>query len=222
MAGPVPPGLLSARCSTAAPAVVLVSAAAVMGLGVAIRHTRATGFDRWVDDVAAGVLEPLRPGLEPMTAVAGPVQVLVAAAVLAVACLFLRLLCAAVALTAAPLVALLLTEYVLQPALGRPPVTGAGDAFPSGHATAACGLSWVLLALLVPDTTVRRALPGPVRPVLVLAAVLLPLYVAAALLLLRHHYVTDVLGGAAVASSAVALTLRVVDAGRAVVLRAAG
>jgi membrane-associated phospholipid phosphatase len=146
-----------------------------------------------------------------MTTLTGPYQVLAVAAVLSMGCLVVRQPRASALLVGAPLLGLLVNEHLLQPAFGRPAATGVGDAYPSGHATAAFALTWTVLALLPPSGAIGCLIPRLVRICAAAAVVLLPVYVTAALLLLRHHYVTDVLGGAAVAGCAVAVLLLLAD-----------
>jgi membrane-associated phospholipid phosphatase len=89
-------------------------------------------------------------------------------------------------------VAVGLTEYLLKPTVGD----AIGEAFPSGHATsmfalaASCG---VLLA-----ATPGSRVPGTVRLLLTLGAVLLAAGVAAVMVANGSHVFTDAVGGAAV------------------------
>jgi len=110
---------------------------------------------------------------------------------------------ALLAVTAVP-IAIGLTEYVLKPSIGG----AIGQAFPSGHATSMFALAGCCAVLLANPP--RRRVPGSVRLVLALAAVLLAAAVAAAMVANGAHYFTDAVAGAAVGTGVVlacALTL---------------
>lgn len=204
------PGLVPSWSRSALPAAVATAVALVVVLAVYTSGSRATGLDLWVDARAAPRLEPLRRIFGLLTELAGPTEVLVMAVGLAAGCLALRLPGAAAVCVAGPVAALVVTEH-LQSTLARPAVEGAGNAFPSGHATAAFSLTTVVVVLLLPGGALVRRLPLWCSGMLWMVAVGLPAYVAGALLLLRHHYVTDVLGGAGVAVAVVLLLAAVID-----------
>jgi membrane-associated phospholipid phosphatase len=100
--------------------------------------------------------------------------------------------------------AVVLTEYVLKPAVGA----AIGQAFPSGHATSMFALAACSAVLLAAPS--RPRLPGAGRLLLALAAVLLAAAVAVGVVATGEHRFTDVVGGAAVGTGVVlacALTL---------------
>ena len=99
-----------------------------------------------------------------------------------------------------------LTEYVLKPSVGE----AIGQAFPSGHATSSFTLATIITVLLVSPPF--RRVPGGVRLLLALTAVLLAAGVAAAMVATGSHSFTDAVAGAAVGTGVVlacALTLDV-------------
>jgi membrane-associated phospholipid phosphatase len=96
----------------------------------------------------------------------------------------------------APPVAIGLTEYLLKPTVGD----ALGQGFPSGHATSSFALA-ALCAVLLARPAGR--VPGSVRLVLVLAALLLAAAVSAAMVAIGSHYFTDAVAGAAVGTAVV-------------------
>ena len=99
-----------------------------------------------------------------------------------------------------------LTEYVLKPSVGAV----LHQAFPSGHATSSFALAAVF-AILLTDPAYRRV-PGALRLLLVLVALLLATAVAATMIAIGAHVFTDAVAGAAVGTGVVlacALTLDV-------------
>ena len=97
-----------------------------------------------------------------------------------------------------------LTEYVLKPYVGAV----IDQAFPSGHATSSFALA-TIFAILLADPAYRRV-PGALRLLLVLMAMLAAAAVAAAMIANGAHTFTDAVGGAAVGAGVVlacALTL---------------
>jgi membrane-associated phospholipid phosphatase len=100
-----------------------------------------------------------------------------------------------------------LTEYVLKPSVGE----ALGRAFPSGHATSMFALATICAVLLVDPP--RRRVPGVVRLLLVLTALLLAAAVSVAMVAIGAHYFTEAAAGAAVGMGMVlasALTLDLV------------
>ncbi len=105
--------------------------------------------------------------------------------------------------TAVP-IAIVLTEYVLKPSVGEV----IGQAFPSGHATSSFALATIFAVLLAGPPC--RRVPGAIRLLLGLVAVLLAAAVAAVMVATGAHYFTDAVAGAAVGTGVVlacALTL---------------
>ncbi len=90
-----------------------------------------------------------------------------------------------------------LTEYVLKPSVGQI----IEQSFPSGHATSMFALATVCAVLLVDPP--RRHVPGAVRLLLVLAALMLAAAVSAAMVAIGAHHFTDAVAGAAVGTGLV-------------------
>lgn len=124
-----------------------------------------------------------------------------AVAVLATWRLARRDVIGAAAAVVAPLLAVVLTELVAKPLIGRR-MTRAGHSFsfPSGHVTGAAALAAVLVALAVRAWGGRAAWTA-------LPAVLLPLGVSAGVVRAGFHYATDAVGGIAMGFSAVLLVV---------------
>jgi membrane-associated phospholipid phosphatase len=135
----------------------------------------------------------------------GPVTLIILA--LVVACAATRRWSGAILAAVAVPAAVGLTEYVLKPFVGRV----IGQAFPSGHATSMFALATTCAVLLVYPP--RRHVPGALRLLLVLAALVLAAAVSAAMVAIGAHHFTDVVAGAAVGTGfvlACALTLDLV------------
>ncbi len=123
-----------------------------------------------------------------------PVALITLALVLA--CVATRRWSGAVLAAVAVPAAVGLTEYVLKPFIGR-----FGQSLPSGHATSMFALAAVCAVLLVDPP--RRRVPGVVRLLMVLAAVMLAAAVSAAMVAIGAHYFTDAVAGAAVGTGLV-------------------
>jgi membrane-associated phospholipid phosphatase len=94
-------------------------------------------------------------------------------------------------------IAIGLTEYVLKPSIGE----AIGQAFPSGHATSSFALA-AIFAVLLASPPCRRV-PGGVRLLLAVLAVLVAAAVAAAMVAVGAHTFSDAVGGAAVGTGVV-------------------
>jgi membrane-associated phospholipid phosphatase len=124
---------------------------------------------------------------------------------LVAACAVTRRWAGAVLAVAAVPIAIGLTEYVLKPSLGQ----AIGQGFPSGHATSMFALAAVCAALLAAPP--RGRVPGAVRVLLALPAVLLAAGVAAAMVGIGAHHFTDAVGGAAVGTGVVLACALILD-----------
>jgi membrane-associated phospholipid phosphatase len=116
---------------------------------------------------------------------------------LIVACAVVRWWRGALLAAVAVPVAVGLTEYLLKPTIGA----AIGEAFPSGHATSTFALAATGSVLLAGPPYHR--VPGTVRLLLALAAVLLAGAVAVVMVATEAHSFTDVVGGAAVGTGVV-------------------
>ena len=98
-----------------------------------------------------------------------------------------------------------LTEYVLKPHVGGM----LGQSFPSGHATVMFALSAVWAIFLVDPT--RYRLPGPLRLLLLVVALLFSAAVAAVMIANNAHTLTDVIAGVAVGTGVVLASALILD-----------
>ncbi len=87
----------------------------------------------------------------------------------------------------APVAAIVITEYIAKPVVGR--MYGGSLSYPSGHMTSVAAVVAVFILAVPPRWRRSAAVLG----------VAVDLLVAVTLILLRWHYLTDVLAGAAVA-----------------------
>jgi membrane-associated phospholipid phosphatase len=134
-------------------------------------------------------------------------QYTLAAAVLIGACLITRRLRGAV-LTAVSLpAAIVVTEFVLKPLVGR--TLGGFLVYPSGHTSRAFAFATVIAVLLLGSQ--RPTWPSPVRAALALAALLAAAGVAVAVTAISYHYFSDTIGGAAVGVGTVLATALALD-----------
>jgi membrane-associated phospholipid phosphatase len=97
-----------------------------------------------------------------------------------------------------------LTEYVLKPYVGQ----AIEQSFPSGHATSMFALATICAVLLVDRP---RRVPGRVRLLLVVTALLLAAGVAAAMIATGAHDFTDAAAGAAVGTGVVLACALAID-----------
>jgi undecaprenyl-diphosphatase len=208
---------MSVRCRLvpsppAALALTLATGAVVALLG---RHLAQdpgpTRWDRAGERLTSWLLAWGQP-LHDLTRLANPVSMLLLAVLLAGVCAVLGHVRAAVLAVTAPGVALLVTEVWLKPLVGREVVPGHGNAFPSGHATAAAAVAAVALLLLLPGRPLGRRLLRPAAVLLCALVVLLPAALAVAMVTLRYHDVSDVVGGVGVAVATVLLVALLLDA----------
>lgn len=102
----------------------------------------------------------------------------------------------ALACLVGPLVAVLVTERIAKPLVGRHVTPFGGFSYPSGTTTAATALA--VVAVLV--------LPRLARPLGAVLALAVVVGVGCAVVALRWHFPTDAVGGALVGSGAVLLT----------------
>lgn len=106
---------------------------------------------------------------------------------------------------AGPLVAVVLTEFVLKPLVGR--THDGGLSLPSGHTTSIGSLAWVFVLVFVAGST----RPWWWRGGLATLAVGAVLGVAGTMVALDRHYFTDTVAGALVATAVVGTAALVLD-----------
>ena len=194
----LPESLRMAGAALLAGCVALVLAAFVAGRGNPGRLDTALDprFQAWLGRFPAL--------LEQLPRLGGLKEVALMTVALALACVATRRWSGAVLAVVAVPGAVGLTEYVLKPYVGAV----IDQAFPSGHATSSFALA-TIFAILLADPAYRRV-PGALRLLLVLMAMLAAAAVAAAMIANGAHTFTDAVGGAAVGAGVVlacALTL---------------
>ena len=188
--------LLPPSLRRAALGLVVACIAVVAALGIAY-HGQSHGG--WLD----AVLDPriqhtFRRYSRALGFLAGTgtfVPMTLAVAALVAACAALRRWTGAILAVVAEPVAIIGTEYVLKPLIGRT-LGGGSPSFPSGHATAMFAVA-VTIAVLLADPP-RHRWPATARALAVLAALLFAAAVALAMVALGAHYITDAIGGTAV------------------------
>jgi membrane-associated phospholipid phosphatase len=122
----------------------------------------------------------------------GSLPAVVIVVVLAISISIWRDVARAIACALGPLSAVLITEHVAKPLVGRHALLG-GYSYPSGTVTAVAALAVVVLL----------ASPRLLRPLAALVGIGATAAVSAAVIAMRWHYATDALGGAYVGSGAV-------------------
>jgi membrane-associated phospholipid phosphatase len=183
--------------------------------GVAVLASRVAGshgplrVDQRIDDRLAYRLLPLRPVLGRLVELGSPTGVAVLCTLLALGCLTLRRVRAAILAAAGPTLAGALTEYTLKPLIGRH--KGGGLAFPSGHTTGAVAVA-VTIALFLLPAGAFAGLPRPLRLLLAAFAAVLASALPLGLIALHYHYATDVLAGAALAVDLILALALLLDA----------
>jgi undecaprenyl-diphosphatase len=177
--------------------------AVVLVIGVRVAHT--TG-PLHVDTLGARVVDApqiphTRRAFRGLVWLGSPHFVAGAVGVLALWRMARRDVLGALTAAGAPLLAVVLTEVVAKPLIGRR-LSSAGHSFsfPSGHVTGAAALAAVVVALAVRAWGRRAAW-------LAVPALLLPLGVSAGVVRAGFHYATDAVGGIAMGISAVLLVV---------------
>jgi membrane-associated phospholipid phosphatase len=177
-------------------------------LGITLAGQRHAGWlDTAVDTPVKSALKRL-PALLNVLADAGsliPVTLMTLALVLA--CAATRRWPGAVVAAVATPVAVVLTEFVLKPMVGR--TMGGVLSLPSGHATSSFALAGTCAVLLLDPP--GHQLSGAVRLVLASLALLAATAVAIGMVARGAHYFTDVVAGAAVGTGMVLACALVLD-----------
>lgn len=181
----------------------LAAAAVFAKLAEDVAGHETGAFDGAIRDLALRLQAPAPHLIFSALTWLGSVYVVAPATVLAVSLLWRRIGVRAVAAAAPPLVGGGLIELlkVLFHRVRPTPVTnllGVSYSFPSGHTTAATGLSVILAYILVRERLVRKALAVPL-------AAAVPLLVGISRVYLDVHWATDVIAGWAAGSVLAAL-----------------
>jgi membrane-associated phospholipid phosphatase len=204
---PVRGALLPAPSSRSAAALLVVSVATTVLLGLRYAHQVRPGrLDTAFDPRIRSVLDG-HPVVLGLVRLGDPLAVTAMAAILVATCLAAQRWRAAVLVVVAVPTASAITELVLKPLVHR--IIGDGLSFPSGHVTGAFALAVTYAVLLVNPP--RPRLAARLRVLLGLGGIVAASAVAVATVAVRAHYTTDTVGGAAVATSVVLLTALVLD-----------
>lgn len=215
----IPPrrgALLPAKLHRPAALLVAGCAAVTAFLALTVGHqARPGGLDAAVDTRIRDSLGGYQGPLHLIADLGDLIPVIVMIVALVVACLVARWWRGAALAALAVPVAVVLTEAVLKPLIGRS--LEGYHSFPSGHATALFGLAATCAVLLANPP--RPRLPGAVRLLLVLGAAVIAATVAVAVVVLRYHYFTDTVAGTAVGVGIVLLTALLLDRARPIAPR---
>jgi undecaprenyl-diphosphatase len=191
----------------------VLGATVVVALAAVVYQGRSTSFDDWAfRKLYDGIGWSLAHFLLDLSL---PTASIIAIAVVAAAAGLLRQWQLASLVALGPLLAVMITEFVFKPIVGRSlhpaPVNGSlplsiRSVFPSGHETTVAATAFVLM-IAATQLPVRRGVR--VALVTVLAAWLL----AAAVGLVRNfwHYPTDTIGAICLSASVVACTALLLD-----------
>jgi membrane-associated phospholipid phosphatase len=207
---PVPP-LIPDRGRRAAVIVsvccaAVLAAGAVAGAGKSHGNSLDQSVDRWVIDHFHTHLN----GMKQITDLGNPTPAIALTVIVILGCLVVRRVNGAILAPAAALVANVVTELVLKPAvhetIGQPGVLS----YPSGHTTSVFTLVAVVVVLLIDPPHTR--VPGWLRLVLAILAVAIGCVVAVSLIGIQYHYFTDTVGGACVAIGVVLVLSLLLDA----------
>jgi membrane-associated phospholipid phosphatase len=173
----------------------------VVVLGVlSARQSQGWAIDRAVDSWIMGLNIP-SGRLELLSRLGSESVMTVMTAALALGCLVVRRLGAAVITVVGVLLASGLTEFVLKPLVHRTITVDHFLTYPSGHTTGLFALSTALAVVLLSPRTAR---PGAaIRIGVVAVAVVVSCLVGMAMIGLDFHYFTDTIGGAAVGTGTV-------------------
>jgi membrane-associated phospholipid phosphatase len=200
---PAPP-LVAPSWRPACIGIVVAAIAVVVVTGAAVHGRQGpTGFDTW----AAG---PLFNHISELTGVrllnlSSPGLSVGGLAVVAVLAALIRYWALVAVATAAPVVAIIVTEVVLKPIVHRSIADGA-PAYPSGHETGLVSLLVVLLLVLA-----RAPFSRAVTAILVTLLALWAAVGAIGLVRAHYHFPTDTIGGMGVAVACVLSVALVID-----------
>jgi len=192
--------LLPGRWRAVLAVLVPLSALGALGLGWWFAGANsAGGLDTQVDELLVEHRGPHVHLLYRISDLGSPTALPLGVLLLAAAAALTRRRWPAVTLAVAgPLTAVLLTEFVLKPLIGR--THDGGLALPSGHTTSITSLAWVFVLLFVAGAHHR---PWWLRGALIVLAAAAVLGVAGSMVALDRHYATDTVAGALVATAAV-------------------
>ena len=195
------------------PAAVLITGCAVVTASLALAFAgqgRADALDAAVDRTIRDSIGGHPGPLHLLADLGGQEMVTITTVALVVACLVARRWRGAALAGLAVPAASALTESVLKPFIDRTIGGSPGyPSFPSGHATAMFALATTCTVLLAGPS--RPRLPGVLRLLLGLGALLIAAAVGIAMVSLGYHYFTDIVAGTAVGIGMVLLTALLID-----------
>ena len=200
--------LLPGRLRPAAAALLAACVAVTLALALTFAGQTQAGWpDSAVDSQARAGLgtHPAVAGLLVRLGDTGPVTAATIALVLA--CVAVRRWQGGVLAAVTVPATAVLTEFVLKPVIHR--TLHGALSFPSGHAAIMFTLA-ITSAVLLADPPARRV-PGAVRLLLVLGALLTAAAVSAAMVGMGFHYFTDTVGGAALGTALPLLSALLID-----------
>ena len=183
-----------------------VAAATAAGLALLVHDKAWTPFDA----VAATVLHPapwpLRSLMWAVVSLGDPLPTGMLAVGLAVGAAAAGAPRGAFLALAAPLTAVVATQWVLQPLVGR--LLNDAFAYPSGHTVAVTSVAMATGVVLVGPLL---AVSPPIRDLVLVVLVAIPVVVAVLLVALGLHYATDTVGGVCVSVAVVLTWALVID-----------
>lgn len=198
------------------PAAIIAGCCAVVlaaGAAVAAGRSQGNALDGRVDSWVIGHFHTHLDGMKQITDLGSPTPVLALTVIVVLACLVVRRVNGAILMVAAILLANVLTELVLKPAVGETIGHPGVLSYPSGHTTNVFTLVAVVAVLLAAPPDPR--LPGWARAGLTVIAVAAGVVVAVSLIGIQYHYFTDTVGGACVAAGVVLALALLLDVPRA-------
>ncbi len=191
---------------------MLATLAGVSVLGVAVlawhyRGSQSAGrFDQAVYGPLADIGDQHEPLLWKISQLGGPLMLVLGTASLVVLAARTRGRAAVLLALLGPTLAILVTEFVLKPLIGR--LHDGELALPSGHTTSIAALASVVMVLFVVGD---RGLPWWARVGLALGSVAAVLAVAVSMVAAARHYAADTVAGALVSISVVILLALLLD-----------
>ena len=194
------------------PAAILVAGSAAVTASLALAfagQSHANRLDSAIDGTVRGGIAGHAEPLHLLAGLGGEELVTAMTAALVAACLVARRWRGAALAGLAVPAASALTESVLKPLIDRTIGYPGYPSFPSGHATAMFALATTCTVLLAGPS--RPRLPGVLRLLLGLGAVLIAATVGIAMVGLGYHYFTDIVAGTAVGIGMVLLTALLID-----------
>jgi hypothetical protein len=183
--------------------------AVAIATGLGVDYSAGSWAER-IDRAADGRLIDRLGGhvglLRGLSDLGGVAPVLLATSALVIVMLTLGRMRGVLLAVVGPSVAIVMTDGILKPLVGR---IHPGQAYPSGHATAFCAVAFVVVVLTL-DQRPRR-LSRAVQVIVCGAELGLVGGVSVALVAAQYHFASDVVGGVCVALATVLTSALVID-----------